>query len=85
MRGSMLWFNEEKEYGFIEAEDGERVYVHRNGFVEGAAPVGRCAGRAVDFERVTNELGVSATGVSFVDDLNGPRARPRRNQNSVRT
>jgi len=85
MRGSMLWFNEDKDYGYISAEDGERLYVHRSGFVEGAAPVGRCAGRAVDFDRVDGDEGATAVGVSFVDDENGPRARPRRNQNSVRS
>jgi hypothetical protein len=39
----MLWFDEAGDYGFIFAEDGERLYVDRDGFVERAAPVGRCA------------------------------------------
>ena len=25
--GTMLWFNEEKGYGFIQSEDDERVYL----------------------------------------------------------
>ena len=45
--GAMLWFHEEKGYGFIQTDDGERVYVERAGFVDGVAPVGRCAGLAV--------------------------------------
>lgn len=32
MQGKMLWFNEEKEHGFILTDEGERLYVHRDGF-----------------------------------------------------
>jgi hypothetical protein len=39
----MLWFDEAKDYGFILTEDRERLYVDRDGFVERAAQVGRCA------------------------------------------
>jgi cold shock CspA family protein len=85
MRGEMLWFNEAKEYGFINTDDGERLYVHLSAFADGAAPVGRCAGRIVTVERVTDEMGVRAAQVAFVDDADARRARPRRNQNSVRS
>jgi cold shock CspA family protein len=85
MRGEMVWFNEAKEHGFITTEDGERLYVHESGFVPGAAPVGRCGGRPVTFERVEDETGIRAVGVSFVDEADARRARPRRNQNSVRS
>lgn len=46
-KGTMLWFAEAKDYGFILTEDDERLYVDRDGFVNGAAPVGRCAGLPV--------------------------------------
>ncbi len=85
MRGEMVWFNEAKEHGFITTEGGERLYVHLSGFAPGAAPVGRCGGRAVTFERVEDEAGTRAVDVSFVDEADARRARPRRNQNSVRS
>jgi hypothetical protein len=73
----MLWFDEAKDYGFILTEDGERLYVDRNGFVERAAPVGRCA-------RVPVRLSVSERGgariavdVSLVSEETHGRARRR--------
>ena len=78
MRGEMIWFNEAKDYGFITSDEGERVYVHRSGFAEGAAPVGRCAGKAVDFEIVADDMGKRAESVTFVDEDAARRARPRR-------
>ena len=77
MRGEMLWFNEVKSYGFIETEDGERLYIHSSGFVEGA-PSGRCAGRPVALRLVADDLGRRAVDVSFVDENAARRARPRR-------
>ena len=41
MQGKMLWFNEQKEHGFILTDEGERLYVHRDGFSPGEVPVGR--------------------------------------------
>ena len=34
-------------FGFILTEEGERISVHRSGFLPGEAPVGRCPRRAV--------------------------------------
>jgi hypothetical protein len=31
----MLWFDEAKDFGFILTEEGERIYVHRSGFLPG--------------------------------------------------
>ena len=83
MRGEMLWFNEAKAYGFIATEENERLYVHASGFAAGSAPVGRCAGRPVSFERVVDEYGARAVGVSFVEEAAAGRARIRRGQRSV--
>jgi hypothetical protein len=44
---TMLWFDEAKDFGFILTEEGERISVHRGGFLPGQAPVGRCPRRAV--------------------------------------
>jgi cold shock CspA family protein len=51
MLGTMLWFNVEKGYGFIQTEDGERLYVARDGFLPKHEPKPRCKGREVSFNR----------------------------------
>jgi cold shock CspA family protein len=77
MRGTMLWFNELKDYGLISTEDGERLSVHGSGFAGGTPPKGRCAGLAVSFQVV--EQGGARTGaeVVLVQEIEGGRARLR--------
>jgi hypothetical protein len=77
VNGTMLWFNEVKDYGFILTDDGERLYVDRDGFVGRAAPVGRCARLPVRL-RVSERNGQRiAIDVSLVPDENPRRARRR--------
>jgi len=77
--GKLLWFNEEKNHGFIRTEEGERLYVDRDGFLPGDAPVGRCAGLDVTFEVNEDDDGErSAVGVSLVPEPIRKRARRRR-------
>ncbi len=78
MLGKMLWFNEVKNFGFIQTEEGERLYVHRSAFLSGHAPVGRCAGVAVAFGVSGGEGGRTAVDVSVVAEADHGRARPRR-------
>jgi len=92
MRGEMLFFNETKSFGFIRTEEGERLYVHRDGFLPGKPPEGRCAGKKVTFERqeledeltyeqepIEGEHSHQAVGVAMIDDTAmGGRARLRR-------
>jgi cold shock CspA family protein len=78
MRGEMLWFNEEKGHGFILTEEGERLYVHRTGFVGAQAPVGRCAKKLVTFEREEDCEGSRAVAASLVALVEPRRARLRR-------
>jgi cold shock CspA family protein len=78
MRGEMLWFNEEKGHGFIRTEEGERLLVERSGFVGGKAPVGRCAGLPVAFERESDSKGARAVSTSLVEFVEPRRARLRR-------
>jgi hypothetical protein len=83
LNGTMLWFNEAKNYGFIRTEDGERLPVDRDGFVDDAAPVGRCAGRPVRLtihERAGERIAVD---VSLV--VEEPPRRARRRSSSVRS
>jgi hypothetical protein len=44
VKGTMLWFDEAKDYGFVLTDDYERLYVEHDGFVDGAAPVGPVRG-----------------------------------------
>jgi cold shock CspA family protein len=81
MRGEMLFFNHTNGFGFIRTEDGERLYVHRDGFQPGTPPVGRCAGKKVTFERQElddPEHSHQATGVTMLEEVVGNRARLRR-------
>jgi hypothetical protein len=81
----MLWFHEVKGYGFIRTEDGERVYVDRAGFVDGVAPVGRCAGLPVDLRIEERDGERVALDVSMVpDSAAGGRARRRAGTRSMR-
>ena len=77
MRGVMIWFHEVKGHGYIRTDEDERLYVEREGFVRGAAPVGRCAGLPVEL-RVEERGGQRvAVDVSLLDDEPGRRARRR--------
>jgi cold shock CspA family protein len=76
MRGTMIYFNEEKHVGFIRTDEGDRVQVVRNDFLE-EAPVGRCAGRVVEF-RLTEGGEPIAVEVALVEDAAPRRARRRR-------
>jgi hypothetical protein len=76
MRGTMLWFNEEKNLGVIEADDGERLPVNGVQFAPGARPSGRCRGTAVEFHVVDGDER-HATGVTLVPELVPRRARRR--------
>jgi cold shock CspA family protein len=76
MRGTMIWFNETKQHGFISTDEGERLYVQANGF-EVAPPVGSCNGLVVDFQVVEDADGRRAVGTRIVPDVNPRRARRR--------
>jgi cold shock CspA family protein len=77
--GSMLWFNEEKGHGFIATDDGERLFVAGDGFLE-APPVGPCAGKAVAFEIGEDTAGRFARSTRFVEEIVPRRARLRRSR-----
>jgi cold shock CspA family protein len=74
MRGTMLWFNREKDIGVIEAEDGARLDVLGSDFRDALPPL-RCRGTAVEFSVADGRR--HATGVSILD-LEPPRRARRR-------
>lgn len=77
VNGTMIWFNETKDYGFIRTENGERLHVDRNGFIDGAAPVGRCAGLPVRLTVGERDGERTAVDVSLVVGDSPRRARRR--------
>ncbi len=72
----MLWFNDLKDVGALLTEDGHRMHVSGSAFLTGERPLGRCAGKPVEFEH--DEAGVSR--LAFVPDSNPRRARLRRSR-----
>jgi len=77
MHGTMIFFNEVKNTGFIRSEEGERLHVHRSGFVPGHAPVGRCNGLEVVFSVSEGWQERAAVDVSVVEAVAPRRARRR--------
>jgi hypothetical protein len=75
MRGELLWFNETRQDGLIETEDGARLPVFGPDFADGAVPVGRCAGTPVTFEVQTVDGEDRAVLVRTI--LEGPVRRAR--------
>jgi hypothetical protein len=83
--GTMLWFDEAKDYGFILTDEGERLYVDRGGFVARAAPVGRCARKAVQLIVSERDGTRIATEVSLVPEEPQRRARRRAGSRNTRS
>ena len=79
----MLWFDEAKDYGYILTDEGERLYVDRNGFIDGAAPVGRCARLPVELTIGDHDGDRIAINVSLVSEE--PPRRARRRSSSIRS
>ena len=73
MRGTMLWFNTEKDLGALRTDDGERVDVSGTSFLPGEKPLGRCAGKVVEFVAVDGDV----TSLAFVTEEPARRARRR--------
>jgi hypothetical protein len=78
----MLWFHEAKGYGFILTDEGERLHVVREGFVGGAAPVGRCARLPVELNIAERDGERIAVDVSLISEE--PKRRARRRSSSSR-
>jgi cold shock CspA family protein len=77
MRGKMKWFNEEKDHGYIETEEGERLYIPGTGFAGGNRLKGRCAGIPVEFEVVGVGDSRQASECALVEEVTPYRPRRR--------
>jgi cold shock CspA family protein len=78
VRGALIWFNEEKDHGYIRTEEAERLFVAGLGFEGGRRPQGRCGGLVVEFEVKDRDGSREAVGCVLVDEITPPRARLRR-------
>ena len=72
-RGTMLWFNVAKDLGALRTDGGERIEVAGSSFSLGEKPAGRCAGKAVEYERVDGAV----SELAFVAEPSPRRARMR--------
>jgi cold shock CspA family protein len=77
MRGTMLWFNEAKDRGFITTDANERVPVEGSAFAAGERPRGRCSGTEVAFRLAGEDGEQTAEDVVFVPEPTRGRARRR--------
>ena len=64
-KGTVKWFNNQKGYGFITAEDGKDVFVHFSGLnMEGFKTLEE--GAAVEFDITDGAKGPQAVNVAVV-------------------
>ena len=61
-RGTVKWFNAEKGYGFIEATNGDDVFVHFTG-IQGEGFRTLQEGKVVSFEVIDGNRGPQASNV----------------------
>ena len=66
-KGKVKWFNSEKGYGFIEAEDGTDVFVHFSAIVMDGYKALEEGARVV-FEVTDGAKGPQASNVSLDDE-----------------
>ncbi len=63
MKGKVKWFQDEKGYGFIGADDGTDVFVHYSAIQMSGRKTLK-EGDSVEFEIETNDKGPRAKNVS---------------------
>ena len=63
MKGTVKFFNREKEFGFITGEDGKDYFVHKTGLEQG---VSINENDSVTFETEKGDRGLKAVKVSKI-------------------
>ncbi|GKV67253.1 MULTISPECIES: cold-shock protein [Sporosarcina] len=66
-QGKVKWFSSDKGYGFIEADDGEDVFVHFTGIATDGFKT-LAEGQTVSFEVIEGNRGPQAANVSALDE-----------------
>ena len=61
MKGTVKWYNDMKNFGFIEVDNGKDVFVHKNSLPEGVI---LREGDSVTFDIEQGEKGPQATNVT---------------------
>ncbi len=74
MLGKMLWFNQDRDTGFIVTDEDERLPVLGSAFTN-TKPGRRCAKTPVEFEIHETAGERRAENVSFVEETSPRRAR----------
>ncbi len=64
-QGTVKWFNDQKGFGFLTAEDGREVFVHHTG-IEGEGFKSLTEGAEIQFEIEKGEKGLRAVRVSVI-------------------
>ncbi len=64
-QGTVKWFNDQKGFGFITAEDGRDIFVHHTS-IEGEGFKTLAEGAEVQFEVEKGEKGPRAVRVSVI-------------------
>jgi CspA family cold shock protein len=73
MKGSILWFNDEKGYGFIKPDIGAKdIFVHHSGISKIGTSGKLKKDQKVEFETSENEKGKIAINVRVTEDISKP-------------
>lgn len=63
MQGTVKWFNAQKGYGFLQAEDGKDVFVHFSAIQNEEGYKTLIEGQAVEFDVIDGAKGPQASNV----------------------
>ncbi len=69
MKGTVLWFNTEKGYGFIKPDEGQKdLFVHFSGIAKSEGVNKLEKDQIVEFTIAENEKGKIATNVKIIGE-----------------
>jgi CspA family cold shock protein len=74
VKGTVKWYDKDKGYGFIEAEDGYDIYVHTSS-IKGSGLKNLYKGDKVTFDVGSGKKGPVAIDVQVTGDRNSKRRR----------